>query len=103
MQKNLIQFSFYLSQTKSITIVLEFLSRLLLKLICWIALGTSCTVFYLLESSKISFDEKIFQELAIYYKDTLNKAGYTDKLAYHASSASNQENKKKPPTERDMV
>ena len=44
--------------------------------------------------SKISFDEKIFQESAIYYEDTLNKAGYTDKLAYHASSASNQENKK---------
>ena len=53
--------------------------------------------------SKISFNEKIFQESAIYYEGTLNKAGYTDKLAYHASSASNQENKKKSPTERDMV
>ena len=53
---------------------------------------------------KIFFDEKMFQESAIYYEDTVNKAGYTDKLAYHASSASNQEKKKKkPPTERDMV
>ena len=42
-----------------------------------------------------SFDEKIFQEWAIYYQDTLNKGGYSDKVAYHAPSASNQENKNK--------
>ena len=41
------------------------------------------------------FDEKIFQESAIYYEDTLNKAGYLDKVVYHAPSASNQENKNK--------
>ena len=45
--------------------------------------------------SNNSFDEKIFQESAIYYEDTLNKAGYIDKVAYHAPSASNQENKNK--------
>ena len=37
-----------------------------------------------------SSDEKIFQESPIYYEDTLNKAGYIDKLVYHAPSASNQ-------------
>ena len=42
--------------------------------------------------SNNSFDEKIFQESAIYYEDTLNKAGYIDKVAYHAPSASDQEN-----------
>ena len=45
--------------------------------------------------SNNSFDEKIFQESAIYYEDTLNKAGYLDKVVYHAPSASNQENKNK--------
>ena len=45
--------------------------------------------------SNNSFDEKIFQESAIYYQDTLNKAGYIDKVAYHAPSASSQENKNK--------
>ena len=45
--------------------------------------------------SNNSFDEKIFQESAIYFEDTLNKAGYIDKVAYHAPSASNQENKNK--------
>ena len=45
--------------------------------------------------SNNSFDEKIFQESAIYYEDTLNKAGYIDKVAYHTPSVSNQENKKK--------
>ena len=44
--------------------------------------------------SNNSFDEKIFQESAIYYEDTLNKAGCVDKVAYHAPNASNQENKK---------
>ena len=45
--------------------------------------------------SSSSFDEKIFQESAIYCEDTLNKASYIDKVAYHAPSASNQENKNK--------
>ena len=45
--------------------------------------------------SNDSSDEKIFEESAIYYEDTLNKASYIDKLVYHASSASNQENKNK--------
>ena len=45
--------------------------------------------------SNNSFDEKIFQESATYYEDTLTKAGYIDKLAYHAPSASNQESKNK--------
>ena len=39
--------------------------------------------------------EKIFKEAAIYYEDTLNKAGYINKLVYHISSASNKENKNK--------
>ena len=45
--------------------------------------------------SNNSFDEKIFQESAIYYEDTLNKAGYLDEVVYHAPSGSNQENKNK--------
>ena len=45
--------------------------------------------------SNNSFVEKIFQESAIYYEDTLNKAGYLDKVVSHAPSASNQENKNK--------
>ena len=45
--------------------------------------------------SNNSLDEKIFQESAIYCEDTLNKASYIDKVAYHAPSASNQENKNK--------
>ena len=39
--------------------------------------------------------EKKIQEAAIYYEDTLNKAGYINKLVYHTRSASNQENKNK--------
>ena len=42
-----------------------------------------------------SSDEKILKESAIYYEDTLNKAGYVDKLVFHAPSESNQENKHK--------
>ena len=42
-----------------------------------------------------SSDEKIFQELAIYYEDTSNKAGYIDKVVHHAPGASNLENKNK--------
>ena len=38
----------------------------------------------------------MFQESAIYYEDTLNKAGYIDEVAYHAPSASKtKENKSK--------
>ena len=40
-------------------------------------------------------NEKIFKEAAIYYEDTLNKAGYINKLVYHTPSASNQEHKNK--------
>ena len=40
-------------------------------------------------------DEKIFEDAAIHYKDTLNKAGYINKLAYHTPSTSNHENKNK--------
>ena len=43
--------------------------------------------------SNKSSDEKIFQESAIYYEDTLNITGYIDKVVYHAPSESNQENK----------
>ena len=39
--------------------------------------------------------KKIFKEAAIYYEDTLNKAGYINKLVYHTQSASSQENKSK--------
>ena len=42
-----------------------------------------------------SSDEKVFKESAIYYEDILNKAGYIDKLVYHAASASNLKNKNK--------
>ena len=35
----------------------------------------------------------MFKEVAIYYKYTLNKANYINKLAHHVPSASNQENK----------
>ena len=45
--------------------------------------------------SNNSFDEKIFQESAIYYEDTLNKARHLDEIVYHARSTSNQENKNK--------
>ena len=45
--------------------------------------------------SNNSSDEKILKESAIFYEDTLNKAGYIDKLVYHAPSANNQENKNK--------
>ena len=37
--------------------------------------------------SSNSSDEKIFKEVAIYYKDISNKAGYINKLVYHAPSA----------------
>ena len=40
--------------------------------------------------SNNSSDEKIFQESPVYYENTLNKAGYIDKVVYHAPSASNQ-------------
>ena len=40
-------------------------------------------------------NEKIFKESVIYYEDMLNKAGYINKLAYHAPSASNHESKNK--------
>ena len=36
----------------------------------------------------------MFKEPAIYYEDTLDKAGYISKLDHHALSASKQENKK---------
>ena len=45
--------------------------------------------------SNNSSDERIFKEAAIYYEDTLNKAGYINNLAYHTPSTSNQENKNK--------
>ena len=40
--------------------------------------------------SNNSSHKKIFQESLIYYEETLNKAGYIDKVVYHAPSASNQ-------------
>ena len=52
--------------------------------------------------SSNSSDEKIFKEAAIYYEDTLNKAGYMNKLVYHTPSASNQENKNKN-CQRDVI
>ena len=45
--------------------------------------------------SNNSSDEKMFKEAAIYHEDTLNKAGYINKLVYHTPKASNQENKNK--------
>ena len=42
-----------------------------------------------------SSDEKIINEAAIYYEDTLNKAGYINELDYHTLHTSNQENKNK--------
>ena len=45
--------------------------------------------------SNNSSDEKIFKEAAIYYEDTLNKAGYINNLVYQTPSTSNQENKNK--------
>ena len=45
--------------------------------------------------SNNSSDGKIFKEAAIYYEDTLNKAGYINNLVYHTPSTSNQENKNK--------
>ena len=45
--------------------------------------------------SNDSSDEKIFKEVDIYYEDTLNKAGYINKLVYHTPSASSQESKNK--------
>ena len=49
----------------------------------------------ILYKQNYSFDEKIFKEAAIYYEDTLNKAGYIKKLVYYTPSASNQESKNK--------
>ena len=43
--------------------------------------------------SNSSSYETIFKEAAIYHEDTLNKAGYINKLVYLAPSASNQQNK----------
>ena len=40
-------------------------------------------------------DEKIFEDAAIHYKDTLNKAGYINNLAYHTPSTSNHEKENK--------
>ena len=40
--------------------------------------------------SNNSFDKKIFQKSAVYYEDTLNKAGFINKVAYHAPSTSSQ-------------
>ena len=48
--------------------------------------------------SNNSFDEKIFQESAIYYEDSLNKAGFINKLAYQAQIT--RKTKQKSPTER---
>ena len=42
-----------------------------------------------------SFDEKIFKESAIYYEDTLNNAGYINKLVYHTPSANTRKTKTK--------
>ena len=42
-----------------------------------------------------SSDEKKFTEAAIYYEDTLNKAGYINELVNHTPSTRNQENKNK--------
>ena len=54
--------------------------------------------------SNNSSDEKVFKEAAIYYEDTLNKAGYINNLFYHTPSTSKQENKKKKsPAERYMI
>ena len=53
--------------------------------------------------SNNSSDEKIFKESAIYYEDTLNNAGYIDKLVYHAKSANIQENKNKNHQRNVMV
>ena len=41
---------------------------------------------------KTYLKKKAAKEAAIYYKDTLNKAGYMNKLVYYAPSASKQEN-----------
>ena len=48
--------------------------------------------------SNNSFDKKIFQESAIYYEDSLNKAGFINKLAYQAQIT--RKTKQKSPTER---
>ena len=40
--------------------------------------------------SNSSSDEKICKEAAIYYEDTLNKAGYINKIVFHIPSARNQ-------------
>ena len=41
--------------------------------------------------SNNSSNEKIFKEAAIYYEDTLNKAGYINNLVYHTPSTSKSE------------
>ena len=45
--------------------------------------------------SNNSSDEKIFQELAIYYEGISIKADYIDKVVHHASGTSNLEKKNK--------
>ena len=61
------------------------------------------TCQYLLRSSfQAILPMKKFKEAAIYYEDTLNKAGYMNKLVYHTPSASNQENKNKN-CQRDVI
>ena len=45
--------------------------------------------------SNNSSDENIFKEAAIYYEDTLNKAGYINNLIYHIPSKSKQKRKTK--------
>ena len=54
--------------------------------------------------SNNSSDENKFKETAISYEDTLNKAGYTSKLFYHAPNVSNQKKQNhKLPTIHYMV
>ena len=72
-------------------------------MILFITLTKNLTTLLVLIISNNSSDERICKEAAIYYVDALNKAGYINKLVYHTPSTSNQENKKKSPTERYMV
>ena len=54
--------------------------------------------------SNNSSDEKIFKEAAIYYEDTLNKAGYINNLVYDTPKAQvTRKTKQKSPAERYMV
>ena len=56
---------------------------------------STCHIYWKTAFKQYSFVEKIFQESSIYYEDTLNKAGYLDKVVYHATTATNQKNKNK--------